>query len=67
MALPDRHRWCMNKLLECFAPELNAEAAQSFIRNENNVQKFNAFFKGDSAGRLFVFYQPDAADREVNN
>ncbi len=65
MSLSDRHRWCVSKILEAFGPELTSEAAQAFIRQDGNIQKFNAFFKGDGPGRLFVFYQPDLGDGEV--
>lgn len=58
MSLTERHRWCMNKILEAFSPELSIEVVQSFIRNDANLQKFNAFFRGDSTGRLFIYYQP---------
>lgn len=56
----------MNKLIECFGPELTSEAAQAFIRNEGTIQKFNTFFKGDASGRLFVSYQPEAVEGEVS-
>ncbi len=65
MSLSDRHRWCVSKILEAFGPELTSEAAQAFIRQDGNIQKFNSFFKGDGPGRLFVFYQPDLGDGEV--
>ena len=65
MSLSERHRWCMSKMLEAFAPELSSEAVQSFIRADQNLQKFNAFFKGDSTGRMFVFYQPHMGEGEV--
>ena len=55
----------MSKMLEAFAPELTSEAVQSFIRGDQNLQKFNAFFKGDGAGRMFVFYQPQMGEGEV--
>jgi hypothetical protein len=55
----------MAKMLEAFAPELTAEAVQSFMRADQNLQKFNAFFKGDGAGRMFVFYQPQVGEGEV--
>jgi hypothetical protein len=58
MSLTERHRWCMNKILEAFSPDLTMEMVQSFIRNDANLQKFNAFFRGDSTGRLFIYYQP---------
>ena len=66
MSLTERHRWCVSKILEAFGPELTSEAAQAFIRNDANLQKFNAFFKGDGNGRLFVFYQPEVAEGEVS-
>jgi heme A synthase len=31
-----------------------------------NLQKFNSFFKGDSSGRVFVFYQPIINEGEVS-
>lgn len=65
MALSERHRWCMNKILEAFAPELKQETVQSFMRNDQNIQKFNAFFKGESTGRLFIFYQPETKEGET--
>eukprot|EP01032_Pedospumella_encystans_P038575 gene38575-43710_t len=65
MSLSERHRWCMSKMLEAFAPELSSEAVQSFIRADQNLQKFNAFFKGDSSGRMFVFYQPHMGEGEA--
>lgn len=59
MVISERHRWCAAKIAEAFKPELESDAVQLFIRNEKNVSKFTAFFKGESAGRLFVFYQPE--------
>lgn len=55
----------MSKMLEAFAPELTSEAVQAFIRGDQNLQKFNAFFKGDASGRMFVFYQPHMGEGEV--
>lgn len=66
MALSERHRWCAKKILEAFAPDLDSEAVQGFIRAEANLQKFTSFFRGDSSGRLFVFYQPAMAEGEVS-
>lgn len=65
MSLSERHRWCMNKILEAFAPQLNIETVQGFMRNENILSKFTLFFKGDASGRMFVFYQPELGDGEV--
>ena len=59
MVLSERHRWCTSKIEEAFKPELESEVAQLFIRNEKNLSKFTAFFRGESSGRLFVFYQPE--------
>jgi hypothetical protein len=66
MSLSERHRWCINKMLEAFAPELTSEAVQTFIRQEANLQKFNSLFKGDGPGRIFVFYQPEVSEGEVS-
>jgi hypothetical protein len=38
---------------------------QSFIRQDANLQKLNAFFKGDGAGRMFVFFQSEVSEGEV--
>jgi len=65
MALTERHRWCSGKILEAFAPELDSETVQGFIRNEANLQKFTALFRGEGAGRLFVFYQPESQTGET--
>lgn len=65
MSLSERHRWCVAKLLDAFKPELTQEQVQQFIRKEENLQKFSAFFRGDLSGRLFVFFQPDQAIGEV--
>ena len=66
MALSERHRWCIKKITETFAPELDIDAVQLFIRQESNLQKLTQFLKGESSGRLFVFYQPaQQADGEV--
>ena len=65
MSILERHRWCMEKIIEAFGPELTAETVQTFIRIDANLQKFNSFFKGDSSGRLFVFYQPVMNEGEV--
>lgn len=55
----------MSKMLEAFAPELTSEMVQSFIRQDANLQKLNAFFKGDGAGRMFVFFQSEVSEGEV--
>ena len=59
MVMSERHRWCASKIEEAFKPELESETVQLFIRNEKNLTKFTAFFRGESSGRLFVFYQPE--------
>ena len=64
MSIGERHKWCTSKILESFA-EVDNEQVQSFIRQESVLQKFNAFFKGESSGRLFVLYQPLVVDGEV--
>ena len=67
MAYSERHRWCTSKIVETFAPELEQDTAQTFVRNDHNLQQFNAFFKGEGSGRLFVFYQTAESDGEVSN
>jgi len=46
MALSTRHRWCVAKIVEAFAPEVDDPRVQAFIRQEENHQKFTALFKG---------------------
>ena len=65
MALQERHRWVMSKILEAFAPELPSELVQSFMRQDANLQKLNSFFKGDGPGRMFVFFQAEVSEGEV--
>lgn len=59
MAQSERLKWCSNKVEEAFKPDLEAEIVHQFIRNDKNSSKFAAFFRGESSGRLFVFYQPE--------
>ena len=65
MSITDRHRWCMGKIIETFGSALDNEAVQSFMRQEAVLNKFTTFFKGETSGRLFVFYQEEVADGEV--
>lgn len=65
MALTERHRWCMGKVLETYGSELDKEVLEGFVRQEAVLQKFSSFFRGETSGRLFVFYQPEAAEGEV--
>ena len=65
MSLSERHRWCISKILDAFGPELSAEVVQAFVRQEVNLLKLTLFFRGESSGRLFVFYQPDVPEGEV--
>ena len=66
MSVGERHKWCARKILESF-PDIDNEQVQSFIRHEAVMQKFNAFFKGETSGRLFVLYQPPIVDGEVSS
>lgn len=66
MSLTERHKWCAGKILETFAPELESEILQLFIRQESNLSKFTSFFKGEGSGRLFIFYKPVEVEGEVN-
>ena len=65
-ALTDRHRWCITKILETFGSELTSDAAQQFMRQEAVLSKFTGFFKGESSGRLFVFFQEEVVEGEVS-
>jgi hypothetical protein len=65
MSLSERHRWCIKKILEAFASDLEADTVQTFMRNDATLQKFTSFFHGDGAGRLFVLYQPASVPGEV--
>ena len=67
MALTERHRWCMGKVLETFGSELEKEALEAFMRQEAVLQKFSSFFRGETSGRLFVFYQPETLEGEVRS
>lgn len=55
----------MGKLQEAFGNELAPEATQTFMRLDSNLQAFNTFFKGDGAGRMFVYFQPELAEGET--
>jgi hypothetical protein len=57
MALSTRHRWCISKIVEAFAPTLDESAVQAFIRDPANLSKFNSFFAGEGSSNLFIFYQ----------
>lgn len=46
MALSTRHRWCVAKIVEAFAPDVDDPKVQAFIRQEENNQKFTALFRG---------------------
>ena len=67
MALTERHRWCVGKIVETFKPEIDTETVQNFIRNDKILSKFTTFFRGESAGRMFVFYQSDSAVGSVHS
>ncbi len=48
MALSARHRWCAGKIVEAFAPAVDEARAQAFVRQEENHQRFQALFRGES-------------------
>jgi len=64
--LTERHRWCLSKICEAFEPALKAEVANQFMRQEAVLQTFTSFFKGESSGRLFVFYQEEVVEGAVS-
>ena len=66
MTLAERHRWCMTKILESFAPELTLDLVNDFMRQESNLNKFNQFFRGEGSGRIFILYQPELVEGEVS-
>ena len=65
MSLTERHRWCMGKIVETFGSELDKEVLEGWMRTDTVLSKFSSFFRGESSGRLFVFYQPETVDGEV--
>ena len=66
MVYTERHRWVASKIEECFSPEVTADAAQLFVRQEENLNRFTMLFKGDTnVGRLFVLYQPVSQEGEA--
>lgn len=68
MVMTERHRWCASKIVEAFKADLEYDVVHAFVRNEKNMSKMTAFFRGEGSGRLFVFYQPDGTIiGEVNN
>jgi hypothetical protein len=65
--MTERHRWCLAKIRETFEPELKLETANQFMRQEAVLQTFSAFFKGESSGRLFVFFQEEVVEGVVSS
>jgi hypothetical protein len=58
MALSSRHRWCLEKIVQCFEDEgLDDVLVQGFIRKPDVMLKFNALFSGNGPASLFVHYQ----------
>ncbi|CAM9244386.1 unnamed protein product [Chrysoparadoxa australica] len=62
MALTARHRWCMSKLEEAFAGPVDSQAAQVFMRKDENLSSFNGLFQGTGTKCLFVMYQTKEED-----
>jgi hypothetical protein len=58
MALLPRHRWCLEKILQCFECDgLDDATAQGFVRKGDVLSRFNALFSGHGSNSLFVHYQ----------
>jgi hypothetical protein len=57
----------MSKIMEAFGPELTNSDLQSFMRQEAVLSTFTNFFKGESSGRLFVFFQEDIVEGQVSS
>jgi hypothetical protein len=55
----------MGKIVETFGAELDKEVLEGWMRTDTVLSKFSSFFRGESSGRLFVFYQPETVDGEV--
>jgi len=58
MALTLRHRWCLEKIAQCFEDEgLDDILVQGFIRKPDVMMKLNTLFSGNGPSSLFVHYQ----------
>ena len=58
MTLTARHRWCVSKIEESFGEDVTDVQVHTFMREDANLQKFNAFFHGEAPNELFVYFQP---------
>ena len=61
MALTPRHRWCVDKIVQCFAhcDGIDDPKVQGFIRRPDVFLKFKVLFDGGEGNRnvIFIHYQ----------
>lgn len=69
MSLTVRHRWCVEKITQCFKGDGVDEAkVQGFIRRPDVLDRFNELFAGDSnINSTFVHYQALAKEDSPNH
>eukprot|EP00814_Leptocylindrus_danicus_P009510 CAMPEP_0116004988 /NCGR_PEP_ID=MMETSP0321-20121206/911_1 /TAXON_ID=163516 /ORGANISM="Leptocylindrus danicus var. danicus, Strain B650" /LENGTH=4605 /DNA_ID=CAMNT_0003473357 /DNA_START=128 /DNA_END=13942 /DNA_ORIENTATION=- len=70
MALAPRHRWCIEKIVQCFAhhKEVDDPKVQGFIRKPEVLAQFNSLFSGveESRNVVFVHYQVKEEENDEN-
>lgn len=70
MALTARHRWCIERIKDCFHEEgVEDSVVQGFVHKSQVIKKFNSLFSGEGRNVLFVHYQQpkqDSFDQNTN-
>lgn len=70
MALTPRHRWCIDKIVQCFAHHevVDDPKVQGFIRKPEVLARFNSLFSGVAETRnvVFVHYQVKEEENDEN-
>lgn len=58
MSLTKRHRWCIERIVHCYADK-NVDDAKvhGFIRKSKVLGAFNDLFSGEGKGVIFVHFQ----------
>jgi hypothetical protein len=61
MALSARHKWCIDKVTQCFEGIVDdaAKVIQIFAQRPDVILQFNNFFSGEGPDAIFVHYQPN--------
>lgn len=68
MSLSTRHRWCIERISQCFQNEnVDEEKVQGFIRRPDILNMFNALFSGDGGSSVFVHYQNKSDQLNVSS